>query len=128
MLQYDFVRNSCFLCCAFRYIQHRRRGIQQRDVNAKSRQANRRRSCAAPDIQRTQRLLGLRPGKKILQVGECQVGAQSALGCLKVRGIILRTILESFVDGHGGHLYATLIHARFKRTRSPVQSLAITNA
>ena len=106
VLQNGLVRNPCFPCRALRDIQHRWRGIQQRDVNAKSCQANGGRSRAAPEIKCTQRRFGLQ-GKKIFQVAKCQVGAQSTLDCLKVRRIILRTVLESFVDGHGGYFCTT---------------------
>src|SRR6266404_8792893 len=73
VLQYDLVGNPGFPCRALRDSQHRWRGIQQRDVNAKPCQANGSRSRAASEIKCTQRRFGLQPGKKILQVGECQV-------------------------------------------------------
>src|SRR6266436_6293542 len=87
VLQYDLVPNPCFLCRALRDIQHRWRGIQQRDVNAKPCQANGGRSRAASEIKCTQRRFGLQ-GKKILQVGKSQVGAQAALRRLEVDGIL----------------------------------------
>jgi hypothetical protein len=54
MLQYDVLRNRCFPCRALRNLQHRWGRIQQRNVHAKTRQANRRRSRAGSDVQRTQ--------------------------------------------------------------------------
>lgn len=47
-------------------------------------------------------------GKKILQVGKGQVGAQPALGRLEVDGILVRVALEAFTVGISGHLQATL--------------------
>src|ERR1700730_13901907 len=90
-------------------------------MNAKSCQTNSRRSCAAPDIQRTQRIVGSR-GEKILQIGKGQVGAQPTFGRLKVSGILVRSALEAFGVGLGHHLHVTLrrsIVLRSNRWREP---------
>ena len=109
MLQHDIVRNVCFLHYAFRYFQHRRRRIQQRNVHAKTRQPNRGRTRAAPDIERTRRVFGQGHGNKILHVGKGYVGAQPALGRLKVGGILFRPALETVAFGVGCHLHPTIV-------------------
>src|SRR5690349_4278045 len=105
MLQYDFIRNSRFLCCAFRYIQHRWRRIQQRDVKTKSRQAHRDGAGTAPEIQSVQRPCGLR--EKVLQVGKGEIEAQPALGRLEVGGILRCAGPEAFEVGIGSHFLHT---------------------
>jgi hypothetical protein len=103
--------NSCFPRCTHREIQHWYRRIQQRDVKTKSRQANGRGPCAASEIQRTQRVFGPgRRGKKILQIGKGQVGAQPSLGRAdEVRGILVGAALKAFAVGFGSHLRVTLV-------------------
>src|SRR5262249_34969937 len=66
-------------------------------------------SRAAPDIKRTPRRFGLQ-GKKILQVGKGQVGAQPALGCFEVDGILVRATLKAFTVGVSRHLHAASGH------------------
>src|SRR5580698_6152066 len=110
VLHCDFVCNFGFLCRALRNIQHRGRGIQQRDVNAKSYQAQGSRSRAAPEIEYTQRRAGQR-GQKILQVGEGQVGAQPALWSLEVGRILVRAALEAFSVGFGSRFHAPFVRA-----------------
>ena len=63
-----------------RDIQHRRRRIQKCNVYAKSRQANRRRSGATSDIQRTQRRLGRLKGRKSCRLAKLSRSAT----CLRV--------------------------------------------
>src|SRR5258708_40045793 len=98
------------------------RGMEEGDASAKSGQADGSRSRAAPEIKGTQRRFGVQ-GKRILQVGKGQVGAQPTLGRLKVGSILVRVALEAFTVGIRSHLHATL-----KRSRSPIQSLVRTSA
>src|SRR5579859_176410 len=121
--QFDPPVNTSFLGRALRDIQHGWRGIQQRHVYAKTRQAHSGYSRAAPEIQSVQRPSGLRQRQKILKVRESQVGAQAALGRPKVGGVLVRAALEVLAVGFCGHLHATL-----RRSRSSIQLLTGTNA
>src|SRR6202040_790340 len=106
VFQHNLLRKSCFPRGAPSAIQHRQRGIQQGDVKAKSRQAQRHDAGAASEIQGAQRPCGLR--QKLLQIGEGKVEAQSALRCLKVGGVLIRAALEAFAVGFRGHLLYSL--------------------
>jgi hypothetical protein len=71
----DLVTYSGFDHRPFRQSQHRRRRIEQGDMNTETRQTNGGSSCSAPDIEGAQRVDSRRCGQKFLQVRKSQACA-----------------------------------------------------
>src|SRR5437667_4070638 len=80
-------------------------------MKAKPGQAHGNGTGTAPKIQSVQRPCGLR--EKVLQVGKCEIEAQSALGRIEVSGILLCAGPEPFEVVIGGHF----LHAPLRRSR-----------
>src|SRR5690242_14020911 len=64
---------------------------------------------SAPNIQDMQRARVL--GKKLLQVGKCEVEAQPSLGRFEIRRVLPCTTAETLDVGVGCHCYPNVTHA-----------------